>query len=208
MRSMIRCTVLLTGAMLMMTGMAKPRVSAASKPPAKKFSTDVGITYVPEYARIVNQNCSCFWLQGVSGDASLNFYRGLGVDVDLTDGEAKKIQPNVNLSKLTFAVGPRYTWDTAKWKNGKVAGHPGRIFVQSLFGVVHGYNSVFPANGGSTTTANSYSIQFGGGGDLLLGNNFGLRVVELDWVRTALPNASSNTQDDLRLGFGFSYHFK
>jgi len=208
MRRLILYTVLLTGATLMTTGIATSQTSAVASKPVHKNSVDLGLTYTPEYARIVNQNCSCFWLQGVSGDVSVNFHHGLGVDVALTEGMASNIQPGVNLSKFTFAAGPRYTWDTAKWKHGKIAGHSGRIFLESLGGMAHGYNSVFPAPGGSIVSANSYSIQLGGGADVLLARGFGLRLAELDWVRTALPNASSNTQDDLRFGVGLSYRFK
>ena len=204
MHRLIRCcTVLLTGAMpiLMTTGVARAQVRAVRPAPV---SFDLGLTYSAEYARIVNQNCSCFWLQGVSGDVSVNFYHGLGLDVALNEGMATNIQPGVNLNKFTVAAGPRYTWSTAKRKPK----HPMRFFVEGLGGMAYGSNSVFPATGGSTTTANSYSIQLGGGADLQLKRGFGLRLAQFDWIRTALPNAAANTQDDVRFGVGLSYHFK
>jgi peptidoglycan-associated lipoprotein len=188
--------------------MATLTAMAQNTAPARNLSVDVGIAWSPEYAKIVNQSCSCFWLQGVSADASVNFYRGLGLAVDLTEGMASNIQPGVNLSKFTFAAGPRYTWNLDEGTKDKPGKYPARVFAQTLFGEAHGYNSVFPATGGAVSSANSYSIQVGGGIDMSLAHNFGVRIAQLDWVRTALPNTVSNTQDDLRLGFGVSYHFK
>ena len=204
MRNLIRCTVLLTGALLMTTLL----VGAQTTAPSHNISIDAGITWSPEHARVVNQSCACFWLQGASGDASVNFYRGLGAAVELTEGTASNIQPGVNLSKFTYAAGPRYSWTLGKGTGDKPAKHPARIFGQALFGQAHGYNSVFPTPNGTVSSANSYSIDLGGGIDLALAHNFGIRLAQLDWVRTALPNTSSNTQDDLRLGFGASYRFR
>lgn len=201
----IRCTVLLAGAMFMMTGTTRAQNLASSVPAHRPFTVDLGLTYAPEYARVVNSNCSCFWLQTVSGDASLNLYRGLGIAASVSEGSASNIQPGVNLRKLTLAAGPRYTWDVAAWKANA---HPTRIFAQGLFGGAFGSNGVFPAASGTTSTAHSSSIQLGGGVDLMLTHGFALRVVEADWVRTALPNTASNTQNDLRLAFGVSYRMQ
>jgi len=202
MRRPIFCILLLAGAMLVNPQAGKAQTSAPSQHASSAHSIDVALTYSPEYARVAYHNCACFWLQGVSGDASLDLYHGLGVAASLSDGTASNIQPNVNLSKLTFAAGPRYTWDMAQWKKSRADGYAAQVFVQSLFGVAHGYNSVFPAPGSATSSANSVSIQIGGGLDLALGRRVGLRLAEVEWVRTALPNAAANVQQDLRLGFG------
>ena len=33
----------------------------------------------------------------------------------------------------------------------------------------------------------------------------GVRVLELDFLRTSLPNNAANSQNDLRIAFGLSY---
>jgi hypothetical protein len=35
-----------------------------------------------------------------------------------------------------------------------------------------------------------------------------VRVAEVDWVHTSLPNTSANSQDDLRLAFGISFRLR
>lgn len=65
---------------------------------------------------------------------------------------------------------------------------------------------MFPTTSGTTATANSFAYQLGGGYDLALVRGFGLRVVEVDYFHSALPNNGSGTQNDIRLAFGVSYH--
>jgi hypothetical protein len=126
-------------------------------PPAHthNLSADIGVTYSAEYGRIVQQNCACFWLQGAGGDVSVNFYHGLGLAGAVTFGTTNNIQPGVNLSKITYAASPRYTWVIARPNSAKPVG---RIFGQALFGEAYGYNSVFPSATGTITAANSTSI--------------------------------------------------
>jgi hypothetical protein len=45
-------------------------------------------------------------------------------------------------------------------------------------------------------------MQTGGGFNLLLSKSFGLRLLQVDYARTTLPNNASNTENDLRLAFG------
>lgn len=205
MRKFIHCTVLLAGALMITTGMARSQGTAASKAPAHKVTIDTGIAFTTEYARVVNQSCSCFWLKGVTGDMAVNFYRGLGVDVAIGDGIASNILPAVNLNKFTLTAGPRYTFDSSTWKRGKIPGHPERIFVQGLVGWTHGSNSVFPVPGGVTAVQDSIASQVGGGVDVPLKQGFGIRVAQVDWTHSALPNGSANVQNDLRLSFGVTY---
>ncbi len=202
----LRGTVLLAGAIFMTTGIAMAQNYAPSARSSNPFSADFAVTYAPEHARIVQKSCDCFWLQGVSGDVSLSFYHGLGLAVSLAEGTSSHIQPGVNLSKFTVAAGPRYTKVIDHWSRNEWAQHPAHVFVQGLFGEVHGYNSVFPAAGGATSTANSSSMQLGGGVDLFLTRHIGVRLFEMDWIRTALPNGASNTQNDLRVAAGLTYH--
>jgi len=162
---------------------------------------EVAVTYDLERAQIANAGCGCFWLQGGSVEFAMPFYRGLGVAASFGGEHAWNIQPGANLSKLTYLAGPRYTF-------GGAGLHAPHLFGEALFGGAHGFDSIFPSSGGVTPTANSYAMQFGGGMDLGLSSGFGLRAFEVDYVRTALPNNGSNTQNDLRLAFGLSYSFK
>jgi peptidoglycan-associated lipoprotein len=104
----------------------------------------------------------------------------------------------VNLGKISYLAGPRYTIA----RTSRV-----RIFAEGLFGGAHGFDSFFPSSGGLVPTANSFAMQFGGGMDVALRDGFGIRAIELDYVRTGLPNNDANSQNDLRIAFGVSYQF-
>jgi outer membrane protein OmpA-like peptidoglycan-associated protein len=75
-----------------------------------------------------------------------------------------------------------------------------------LFGYVHGFDGLYPAAGATTDSASSFALEAGGGLNLLLTKHFGLRLLEADYVRDELPNATTDSQNDLRLAFGVTYH--
>jgi hypothetical protein len=72
---------------------------------------------------------------------------------------------------------------------------------------VHSFNTVVPTSAGVGGAASSFVFQVGGGADLPLRKGIGIRVFEVDYVRSTLPNASNSTQHDLRLAAGISFHF-
>jgi len=43
--------------------------------------------------------------------------------------------------------------------------------------------------------------------DITIRKRFGVRLLEVDYVHTSLPNNGSNSQNDLRLSAGFSFRF-
>lgn len=171
------------------------------------LSSDLAVTYTAERAKIASIDCGCFWLQGGSASGAIALFRGLGVAANLTGEHASNIAPGVDLSKLVFMAGPRYTLDGRRGKNGWLgANHEISIFGEALFGIVHGFDSVFPTASGADTSANSFSLQVGGGLNIGLTKHFGLRALEIDYVHTRLPNSFGNTQNDLRFAFGVTYH--
>jgi outer membrane immunogenic protein len=179
---------------------------AQAQQPALPRSVDLAVTYTAERAKIVSGNCGCFWLQGGSMDAGVALFHGLGVAANLTGERSSNIAPGVDLSKFAFMAGPRYTLHAHRWNRWLGSKHGTTIFAEGLFGTVHGFDSVFPTSSGIKSSANSFSMQLGGGLDIGLGKGFGLRALELGYVHTSLPNNGSNTQNDLRLAFGVSYH--
>ena len=48
-------------------------------------------------------------------------------------------------------------------------------------------------------------MQLGGGLDVTLSRGFGVRALQVDYIRTSLPNNTSNIQNDLRIAFGITY---
>jgi len=168
-------------------------------------SADVALTYNLEQAKIASSNCGCFWLNGASAEVAVPVFRGFSAAGNFGGAAASNITPGVSLSKFSYVFGPRYTYDISRYSGIATRGHSTRLFGEALFGGAHGFNSVFPSTSGSTPTANSFAMQLGGGVDVALSHGFGVRALQLDYIRTRLPNNASNSQNDLRIAFGATY---
>jgi hypothetical protein len=169
-------------------------------------SIDFGMTFAAERSNAGPGNCGCFWFNGGGADTAATFWKGLGLAATVTGGHASNISPGVDVSKISFLAGPRYTFAPRGWK-----GHHGfdsrwQVFGQGLIGAVRAFDSPFPSTTGITTSADSFALQTGGGLNVLFSKRIGLRVLEADYVRTTLPNYASNVQNDFRLGIGVTYH--
>lgn len=172
------------------------------KPPAPAISTDLAVTLATERSEVAPGQC-CFWFKGGGADAAVTFWKGLGLAASLTADHASNAAPGVDANKITFLAGPRYTWTTSAGDAKKLRL---QLFGQGLFGGAHGFDSLYPTSTGVTSTSSSFAIQAGGGLNILLTRHFGLRVIEADYVRTAMPNGYEDAQTDLRLAFGVTYH--
>jgi hypothetical protein len=82
-----------------------------------------------------------------------------------------------------------------------------QLFGQALGGVANGVNSVFPDASGAQSSDNSSALQVGGGANISLSHRLAARAFEANWLRTALPNATTNVQNSLRLGAGLVFRF-
>ena len=79
------------------------------------------------------------------------------------------------------------------------------IFGQGLLGQAWGFDSYFPTASGAIRSDNSLALQVGGGLDLSFTRHFGIRVLQADWLRTQLPNGTTDVQNTLRLGAGIVF---
>jgi len=170
-------------------------------------SADLAITYAPERAQSVPGQC-CFWMQGGGGDAAATFWKGFGIAASLTGEHISNYLPDMAVHRIAYLAGPRYTYTAWTSHAGSAAGSRFiQVFGQGLFGGAHGFDGVYPSGSGTTSSASSFALQIGGGINLFFTRNLGVRLLELDYVRTALPNNAANAQEDLRLAFGVAYHF-
>jgi hypothetical protein len=171
-----------------------------------QLSGDLAVTYSIERAKIASIDCGCFWLQGGSVSGAISLFHGLGIAANFTGEHAANIAPGEDLSKIAFMAGPRYTLHASHGDGWFSEKRRITLFGEALFGVAHGFDSVFPTSSGFETSANSFSLQVGGGLNLGLTKHFGVRAFEADYVHTSLPNSLGNTQNDFRLAFGVTYH--
>jgi len=142
-----------------------------------------------------------FWLHGGSLDLGFTVLHRFGWAANLTGGHTSNIGPGVGLNVIDFMTGPRYTVRLTPRSK-----HESRIFVEALAGGARGFSSVFPKSSGLADKASSFAWQAGGGLDISISKHLAIRVFEADYVRSYLPNNSSNVQDHIRLAAGVVYH--
>ena len=142
-----------------------------------------------------------FWMQGGAMQLQARLWRGLGVVADVGGLHTANVNnTGTGLDMITAAFGPRYTWSPA---HRRVA-----LFGHVLAGEAHGMNSIFPSGAVFNSSANSLALEIGGGVNLPLAHHLSLRAFDANWLRTQLPNATTNVQNNFRLGAGIVYRFK
>ncbi|HEY6849423.1 MAG TPA: hypothetical protein VI320_24895 [Terracidiphilus sp.] len=179
---------------------------APGSAPKPKIVADVALTYNTERGELAPGNCGCFWLQGAGVDAAVSLRNGIGIAAAFNGGRAPQVAPGVDIVKVQYLAGPRYSF-TAHGKTSETRARL-QLFGQALFGGVHAFNGDYPSPTGLKTEASSFAIEAGGGANVLLAHGFGVRVVEVDYVRNDLPNNASNTQNDARIAFGVTWRFR
>jgi hypothetical protein len=161
---------------------------------------EVAITYSLERAKVAVLGCNCFWMQGAGIEGAMPVYGNLSIAGSFSGGHASNIQPGVDVSRLNYLAGPRYTLLPMQR-------YPVRVFGETLFGATHGFDGLFPSGNSAKTSATAFAMQLGGGVDLDLAHSFAVRLFQASFLRSNLPNGGVNTQNDFRLDFGVVYRF-
>lgn len=171
---------------------------------SQALPSSVSVRYSAQISNGPPGTCACFSLQGASGDlvwklSPLPSSGVLRLAVDLgVEHTADLNGAGYGLTLSTFTAGPRIELPRIKHL------HP---FAQGLFGLAHGSGSQFPENGTLTDSANSFALLAGGGADFHLNGLVSLRLVQVDYLRTSLPNNANDWQNNLRVGAGVAFHF-
>jgi outer membrane immunogenic protein len=183
--------------MAMAAPIAAQGARTASQP--AKYPLEVAISYNATSSGLSTGNK--LWMQGGSVQVHGRFYGGWGVVADVSGAHIANISSTgVGLDMVIATFGPRYTWSPARRKY--------EFFGQGLAGQAWGFNGVFPNFTGATTDSSSLAVQTGGGMNFNLSPRLALRAFEADYLRTQLPNATNNVQNNLRLGAGIVFRFR
>lgn len=189
-KALLACSCLMTGCMAWGQSL-NPETPAPAR-------LDLAVTYNPVLANVTTP--TEFGMQGGSMQVQAKLWRGLGVVGDVAGLHAGNVNNSgVSLDLVTATFGPRYTWAPAHRRTV--------FFGQVLVGDAYGLNGLFPSATGLRSTGNSFALQVGGGINLPLWNHFAVRALDAQWLRTYLPNATTNVQNNLRLGVGMVYRF-
>jgi hypothetical protein len=177
-------------------------VSSAQNAPApapQKPALEIAFTYQGMHSDVVNG--SGFWLQGGGAQIHGQFHGGWGAVADIAGAHIANINSSgVGLDLVTATFGPRYTWKPARARYS--------LYGQGLLGQAWGMNSVFPGPNGANTVANSMAVKAGGGMNLDLKRHLALRLPEVDYLRTQLPNSTTNVQNYLTIAAGIVLRFR
>lgn len=171
---------------------------AQTAPVPSKAALDLTIAYNGTFSNVVNG--THFWMQGGSAQIHGRFYGGWGVVADVSGAHLANVNSSgVGLDLVTATFGPRYTWRPSHARYS--------LYGQGLVGIANGLNSVFPSPAGASSTADSLAVKAGGGMNLNLKPHLALRLFEIDYLRTQLPNSTGNIQNNLQVGTGVVLRF-
>ncbi|MGI4793720.1 MAG: hypothetical protein ACRYG8_06455 [Janthinobacterium lividum] len=81
------------------------------------------------------------------------------------------------------------------------------MYGEALLGEVNAFRSVFSSVQRVNSSANSLALRVGGGLDIRISRHLAVRTLEASWLRTQLPNGSSDRQNHLSVGGGLAFRF-
>lgn len=127
-------------------------------------------------------------LNGWNGQGNVNLNSWLGFTGDFGGYYGSPFK--VTVHDYSFLFGPTLTYRTE---------HVAPFF-HALFGGSHISASNVKGSGGDT----AFAMAFGGGLDLPIGHNFGIRLAQVDWLRTQHFNTDQN---NIRVSTGVMFNF-
>jgi hypothetical protein len=141
----------------------------------------------------------------IGGSYSLDYYKnnwlGLVGDVGVYH-QGNIAASGFGLTLSTFQFGPHIRIQ-----------HHTRLtpFAELLLGVGHAGGSLYTRSLGTGLSPlgvnNGFLLTLGGGADWKLTPRIGIRLVQVEYLRSQFLNGSTNRQDNLRLSIGIVFHF-
>jgi len=166
-------------------------------PAERRVVLSLALTFDSAGANITTSNS--FWLTGGSAELNASLVRGFGLTASITGLHTGNSGSGVPVNLIIETFGPSYSLQS---RFGKI---PATFFVHGLLGEANGFNGVYPKSTGPDTSANGLAAKVGGGLDLKLSHHVSVRLVEANWLRTQLPNSTTNVQNDVELGAGIVF---
>jgi len=189
---------ILLGSVLLLGAIITSSLAAQTAPTKAHRRFDVAFTFNARHSNTAGGNG--FWMQGSSAQVHIPLWRGFGAVADIAGLHTGNINSTgLGLDMVTATFGPRYTWSPP---HSRVS-----LFGQGLAGEAFGFHGIFPGVHGTRSSASSLAVQVGGGMDFALSRRIAVRAFEGSWVRTQLPNATTNVQNNFRIGAGIVFKF-
>jgi opacity protein-like surface antigen len=181
-------------------------LSAAAAYGQKSGGSEVSFGYSYVRANAPPGECGCFNMNGVSGEFATGLGHGWSAVADLGVYRQHNIDgTGIPLWFGNYLFGPRLSYrHSPHWTP----------FAQFLVGGAHArstmYGMTISSLGGTYTgsgAANGFALSAGGGLDWNATPHVAVRVFQIEYLNTRLPNSVNDTQNNLRLTFGVVYRF-
>lgn len=172
-------------------------------------SSDFGMVYVQERSNFISPGAAgshYFYLRGASVDYGMSLWKGIGVTGSATGIAVSNLNSNVDIQHIEFLGGVRYTYNLGHI-TPTTWGRHGGIFAEGKAGYTFAIAGQYPQNGTIQSSAAALTYAGGGGINVHIYQRFDLRLIEVHYVRTQLPNGTNNQQDDIRAAAGINFHF-
>lgn len=178
-----------------------PALTMQAQTPAAAITAPLEVTlaYSTAHINAPPGGCGCFWMTGGKVEANAILHPGLSIVAELAGQHASNINSrHEDLSLVSYLFGPRYSYHS----NTKLV-----PFAEALLGGVHGFDAFFPNQNGSAITPDALAVAAGGGLNISLSPHLAVRIVQVDYFLTRLPNNAGNHENNLRLSAGIVFRF-
>jgi peptidoglycan-associated lipoprotein len=155
---------------------------------------EVGGNYNFFHANAPPGQCGCFSMNGGSGTFLVNVTPKWSGVADVAVAHAGQVNGTAqNILIINYFFGGRYTYrNSSRWV----------YFGEALVGgAKENVNFRFDIN------RQSLGFLGGGGVTTRLKRKWGINAIEVDYVHTRIPNGNNNSQNNLRIATGVTYHF-
>ncbi len=182
--------------------------SFLATPAHAQRGADLGFTYSQERTKFVGPDKDdFFYLRGATIDYTWNLPSGFGLSINGTGLAVTNLRTSIDIHQASFLVGPRYTYNLGHITPTHVS-RKGSAFVEAKTGYTFATTGQYPDSTGIiNNTASALTYSAGAGINFHIYQRFDLRLLEVDYIRTQLPNGSTNVQNTLRLATGVNFHF-
>jgi hypothetical protein len=155
---------------------------------------EVGANYNFFHANAPPGQCGCFSLNGGSGTFLVNITPQWSALGDVAYAFANQVNGTTqNITIINYFFGPRYTYrNRSRWVPY------GELLIG---GAKENVNFKFDIN------RQSLGFLGGGGVSTRIKRKWGVNALEVDYVHTRIPNGNNNSQNNLRISTGVTYHF-
>jgi outer membrane immunogenic protein len=171
--------------------------AAAQSTPLAPLEIEAGYNYL--HTNAPPKDCGCFSMNGGEASAAYRLHHSFSAVAlfqGVTNGNVNDQGRSLTLTSYTF--GGRYTYHFAD--------HRLAPFGQVLVGAAHADGSLYAKGSASSGSATAFASSIGGGADVTLTPRISLRVVQVDYLLTLLPNGVNDRQNNLSVSTGIVFH--